>query len=615
MSKKNKVSQEIKKIKEDYPTATIISSFIMLYIEINGIKKIFLNQLNECSKYSNNESKNLLDVIKLNFQKFTLKDLESVFENIIDLDRKKEEGAVYTPNYIIDYIINYSISIYKNKNVPIICDPACGSGGFLVRSIEILKNKFNLSIEESVNYIRGVDINSQSVSCAKIILELYGLSHNIILTSLDKNIICSDTLLTKPNILLKKLNLKGGVDILVTNPPYVKLQNISNNVRTQLVNEYPKFTNGSFSFSMLFLIAGEKLLSKRGVLGYVTQNNMFTSLASREIREFLQKEKSIHTVIDFLHTKVFENASAYTCLLFLTNNQKNNSFKFKWALNPKTDLKDSKFSNIEIEELNSKKWRLAPKKHLRNINNIENIGYKLGEVADIRVGFATLKDSVFLLDKDIDIEDDMFVSAIKVADIDCEESIKLHQRRLLFPYKEIDGKFVTYSEEEMMSDFPKTYKYLLTKKDTLASRSKSSLLKYFYEWGRTQGMKPSLEKLLTKTFSSKPNFILDKSNSRFCNGYSVKPKFFKTTDSKIEIEVLQKILNSLVMNYYSKVTSFQLNGNYQCYQKNFIELFNVPNLSNDHINKIKELNDKLLDLFLCELYEIDYDELLEVVNR
>ncbi|MBT4709244.1 MAG: N-6 DNA methylase [Flavobacteriaceae bacterium] len=615
MPKKSTVSQEVIKNKKDYSTAIIISSYIMLYIEINEIDKKLLSKLNECNKYSNNENETLLDAAKLKFKKFNLKNLESVFENIIDLDRKKEEGAVYTPNYIIDYIIDYSLSIYRNKGVPIICDPACGSGGFLVRSINALKNKFNLSIEEAVSHIRGVDINSQSVSCAKILIELYGLSHNIILTNLDKNIICSDTLLTNSDTLLKQLNTKDGIDILVTNPPFVKLQNISINVREQLINKYPQFTNGSFSFSMLFLIAGKKLLSNRGVLGYITQNNMFTSLASREIRKFLQKERSIHTVIDFLHTKVFENASAYTCLLFLTNNQENKNFKFKWAFNPKADLKDSQFSDIEIDELNSKKWRLAPKRHLRNINNIENIGYKLGEVADIKVGFATLKDSIFLLDKGIDVEDDIFVPAIKIADIDCEEAIKANQRRLLFPYKEINGKFVIYSEEEMMSNFPKTYKYLLSKKDILATRSGSSSLKYFYEWGREQGMKPVSGKLLTKTFSSKPNFILDKSNSRFCNGYSVKPKFFRTTDSKIDIEILQKILNSSVMNYYSKLTSFQIDGNYQCFQKNFIELFNVPKLSNNHVKKIKELDDKLLDLFLCGLYEIEYDEMLEVINR
>ena len=183
---------------------------------------------------------------------------------------------------------------------------------------------------------------------------------------------------------------------------------------------------------------------------------MFTSLASREIRKFLQKERSIHTVIDFLHTKVFENASAYTCLLFLTNNQENKNFKFKWAFNPKADLKDSQFSDIEIDELNSKKWRLAPKRHIRNINNIENIGYKLGEVADIKVGFATLKDSIFLLDKGIDVEDDIFVPA--------QESYEIETF--------IDGSIMTISDAPWPGFTPDLLSIILV----VATQAKGSVL-------------------------------------------------------------------------------------------------------------------------------------------
>lgn len=618
---KKKLNTEIKSLKKNYSTNEIINSFIILYSIQNNIDTSNLLNVSECSIYSKYENKSILEHISSKYNFLSLKDIEAVFESLIDIDRKKAEGAVYTPDYIIDYILNYSIKNYKGDNIPVTCDPSCGSGGFLVRAINILSENYNISITESIDYIKGIDINEQSVSCAKIIIELFYLSNNIIIKSLDNNIICGDTLLNEKEVLFEKLNIKNGIDILATNPPYVKLQNIDTNYRTELIDKFPIFTKGSYSFAMLFLIAGKKLLSKNGILGYITQNNLFTSLASKNIREFLQNKKCVHTIIDFLHKKVFENASAYTCLIFLTKNELIEEFNFKWALNPKDDLKINDFSKIDIKELNSKKWRLAPQKHLKNINNIENIGNQLGQISDIKVGFATLKDTVFLLENNnsLNLENEVLKSAIKIAELDNENSIEDKKRQIIFPYKKVNDKYIPYEDNEFQELFPKTYNYLLKNKEILGTRSEGKKgLSNFYEWGRVQGMEAPSYKLLTKTFSGKPNFMLDKSSSLFCNGYSVKPK---CSDNKslfcdeIDILILQKILNSSIMDYYSKITSFQLDGNYQCFQKNFIELFNIPKLSIDDKEFIKNNSGIELDKYLSSLYKVNYEDIEEIINR
>jgi hypothetical protein len=162
----------------------------------------------------------------------------------------------------------------------------------------------------------------------------------------------------------------------------------------------------------------------------------------------------------------------------------------------------------------------------------------------------------------------------------------------------------------MKTQFPVAYQYLLDNKELLNTRSVGrNKLTFFYEWGRTQGMSSPVNKLLTKTFAGKPNFMIDKTSSVICNGYSIKP------NNEIEIKILQKILNSVIMNYYSKLTSFQLGGNFQCFQKNFIETFGVPILSQDNILVINSLEEKELDLFICKLYDIEYKDALSIVNR
>jgi len=604
-----KVQTFIKKINKEYSVNEIIGSFVYCFKKINKLDNLGF----ESQKFIAHKNEKLVESICNQFDTFSLKDLEVVFENIIDNERKKKEGVVYTPDYIIDYIIKHSIKTFKQKSnsIPIVCDPACGSGGFLIQAVEILSKEYNLSYEEAFKYIRGTDINAQSVQCAKILLEAFFELKNVEAPKID-NLFTLDTLLTNSEEFLNTINSKNGIDILVTNPPYVKLQHLDYEYREKLLEKFSEYANGSFSTAILFLLVGYRLLSNNGVLGYITQNNFFTSLTAKNIRQYIQEQKALHTIIDFVHTKVFENASAYTCLIFLTK-QPNDSFYFQWSLNPKKELNQLTLGEdlkLPVINLNSKKWRLAPKKHLENLHKIENAGKKLKEIADIRVGYATLKDSIFTFKNDLDIEEEITRPAIKIAEWNNEEDMKNNQLKIIFPYKKVNGKYIPIDEEEMKSKYPKAYSYLLQHKEELASRDKGKLnLKYFYEWGRTQAMEAKGPKLLTKTFSKGPNFMLDTTDSLFCNGYSVKPK----NEKEMPILVLQKILNSIVMDYYTKVTSFQIEGNYQCFQKNFIEIFSIPSLSESDKNKI--LNSSNIDNFLCELYKLDISELREVIER
>ncbi|MCL4429724.1 MAG: hypothetical protein M1167_03120, partial [Chloroflexi bacterium] len=120
-------------------------------------------------------------------------------------------------------------------------------------------------------------------------------------------------------------------------------------------------------------------------------------------------------------------------------------------------------------------------------------------------------------------------------------------------------------------------------------------------------------KLLTKTFSKSPQFILDDSDQLFCNGYSISTKPATLFEPSLPIDFLARVLNSKIMYYYAKLTSFQIEGAYQCYQKNFIEKFGVPNLDTDAVNEVINKNQDQVDELLALIYGIDFDEILEIV--
>ena len=136
----------------------------------------------------------------------------------------------------------------------------------------------------------------------------------------------------------------------------------------------------------------------------------------------------------------------------------------------------------------------------------------------------------------------------------------------------------------------------------------------FYSYGRTQGLNRTGVKLYTPTFSKYPRFIVDlNEDSLFTNGYGI---FFREkTDSLFDsnpiseienLDVIQKILNSEVMNYYITATSVAIEGGYPCYQKNFIEKFTIPYLEQSQIDELRELDSPDdINMYLENIYNIN----------
>lgn len=556
---------------------------------------------------------------KLSSLDISLKNIEAYFEDSIETERKKSQGAVYTPNLIIDYLIRAAIQAV-NIDKPNILDPACGSGGFLIRASEILSKGKDIAIQKSfTDLIYGIDNDPLAIRHANKLVDLFLLKNGIRPISVERNIILGDTLLDDKEMFAQKFARDVKFDCIVTNPPYVKLQNLTEAYRKNLAGKYGGFAIGSYSLSILFLIAMYELLDKDGSMGIITQNNLFTSIAGENIRQYLQAHRAVSKILDFSHNKVFENASAYTCLILMDKKEKTDlsyaQLNTSFSANA---LQAARFSPVPYSILDKRKWRLGRAEDLENLSKIESQGRRISDLFNIRVGFATLKDAVFMINRCGDLsvindgsalplEHELLKPAIKIADFSEETRLSMNKRAIIFPYRKISGRFKPIAEDIMRTDYPVTYAYLLSKRDILESRSKGNLeIETWYSWGRSQSMEAIGPKLLTKTFSKQPNFLFDNSDSLFCNGYAIFEKPSQTEISgKPSLKVLQKILNSNVMFYYAKMTSFQIEGNFQCYQKNFIEKFCIPEDIERESENIMRMNNGDLDALLINLYGLN----------
>ena len=442
-----------------YGENAVRSSLVRLWLKSNAISdSIAAKDVDIEALLSSPSHGIIIDTLTKSTSFFNLKDLEGAFEAIIDNHRKKKQGSVYTPNYIIEYLFNSCTSCFLTslRNIKIL-DPACGSGGFLIKALDILSSKHDSCIEHFVsNSLYGVDNDPWAIRHASYLIKLYLMNKGICSSDYQLNLYVLDSLLTNSNDLLFKLGVPEGFDVIVTNPPYVKLQNIENKYRSSLLSKFPYYTKGSFSLSLLFLLIGHNLLSENGRLGYITQNNLFTSLAGEPIRNYIQNNRCLLKIINFCHNHVFPNASAYTCLIFLS---KSNYNKFYYAeIRRKVNansLNNCTFDKLDTCFLTPKKWRLAMNIDLLNLRKIENIGRPLGAITDIRVGFATLKDRVyFATEKNGDctaidtngnihkIEIEATKPALKLSKINNTSDIYSSETRIIFPYKNAIAAFI-----------------------------------------------------------------------------------------------------------------------------------------------------------------------------
>ncbi len=555
----------------------------------------------------------------------TIKDLENHLELIIPQTDRKLNGAFFTPDYIIDFIINEVKPQNNHKNL----DPSCGCGAFLIGLCEYYRNAFGRPIKSIIKEnIFGSDILEYNIKRTKLILSVYALQNEEILVDSDFNLYHQDSL---------KANWDLQFDNIVGNPPYVKFQDLSDENREYLTKNWATVEGGTFNLYFAFFELGYNLLKPTGKLGFITPNNYFTSLAGESIRRYFQQKKCVSRIIDFTHKKVFD-AQTYTALTFI-NKQVNEVITFdrlKDGYSPKDFLPIANGFPNYLSGLNPKKWRLLKTDEQKNIKIIESIGTPISKLFDICVGIATLKDDVFFIDGKnskneyyikttdkgvFEIEKEATKTVYKISDFSNQEEAENNSRRIICPYNIKNGIATPISETDFKKKFPKCYAYFLTEKDTLSNRDKGKVnFEPFFVWGRTQGLTKRGKKILNPTFSREPRFLLiEEEDAFFTNGYGTYIREQETQNSlfgdtsnpiaKIEnIDIVQKILNSYLMHYYVSKTSVAIEGGYPCYQKNFIENFSIPSFSISEIetlrslNKPEDINEFLLSKYKVEIY-------------
>lgn len=602
-----KITKAIALVKE-YPNE-IIEATVVKYV-VDQTKKEFYYSEELLALKKNIDQELLFRFHEIEFPT-EIEFLIEFFEALLEKDNVAENGIVFTPKYIADYINNCVLEGMNKYSVAHkIIDPGCGCGIFLVSAAEAMKNKYGVSLTEILNSnIYGIDIDEDNVRRCKIILNLFAVLNGESNKNLKLNITCEDSLKCRWN----ELFFVSGFDGIIGNPPYVNTHDMSKDTAKFLKQSFKTTKTGVFNIFYAFIEHAMEFLNDRGKLSYIVPNNFLTIKSAIDLRELLAKNRWIEKIIDFSENMVFKPIRTYNCIIQLSRDNKD---MFHYCVMEKADDISLKLSKLEFNQMNTDRldvngWNLVDKTTMSNISKIEG---QFRSIKDfVRTGIATLRDNIYMVEYDgvdyykvVDemkyiIEPTLIKRLYKISDLKQNEDIKEGCRHIIFPYQKGKGGFEIIPEEKLKKETPKTYQYLCMQRKELDKRDKGKQNTVaWYAYGRTQGLNKYGIKLVFPTFASKPKFtLIDDEFALFCNGYAL------FENDYIELEVLRKILNSVVMQYYIKNTSYAIEGGYYCYQKKYIEKFSLPYFKEEEKKKLLQMTESELDRYLIERYHLD----------
>lgn len=399
---------------------------------------------------------------------------------------------------------------------------------------------------------------------------------------------------------------KGGFDIVIGNPPYVKVQNIDNEHSEAYKRKFSSAT-GKYDLYVLFIESAFSLLNDQGNVIFINPHRFLIAEYGEGIKEIILKEKWLNKLLYFGVDQIFENATTYSGIFLFKKNSLNISY-----IQPKNkELNKLEFTKIPYDLIGTS-WLLTEDRNtisiLKRINEFSSLSiYCEG----VNQGIITTGDKIFILSGkiennlfkgfsdelncEVELEANAVKPVLKGEDIVRYSELKT-EKYVIYLHHEIEGKTVPFSEEYVIDNFPKTYDYLSNFKNELVTKKikYKTNPEYWFSLHRSRELEIILkpQKILTPQLQNKSSFTIDQTGSYVpdAGGYIVALKEKYANLSK----PLLGILNSKLFYYFITKTSTPYNNNYYYFKTNYILPFKIPELNNSEMELIEFFVDSII---------------------
>lgn len=338
---------------------------------------------------------------------------------------------------------------------------------------------------------------------------------------------------------------KGGFDVVIGNPPYVRQEAIKELKPALQKEKYDCYT-GVADLYVYFYEQGVRLLKPKGHLTYISSNKWFRAGYGEKLRSFLGEKATVDVLIDFGDAPVFE-AIAYPSIILVSkaNPENHQARVLNWEPNQTVEQFPAIFKSnsflIQQRELTPDGWRLESPAVLRLLDKLRSAGTPLGEYVNGKFyrGLTTGLNQAFIVDKETrdrliaehKSSDELLKPFLSGRDIS-RWSINFAEQYLIKiessenKLHSWSGKSEKEAEQIFAKNYPAIYSWFDKLKQKLIKRDDQG--KYFWElrscryWNEFEKPKIILGKVM-----GEPKFVLDHSNfylnnTLYCISYANK---------------------------------------------------------------------------------------------
>lgn len=226
--------------------------------------------------------------------------VDDLFEHLVSADAKGNKGQYFTPRHVIDL----AVRLVDPKPGESIVDPSCGSGGFLVHSLNHARGYDSKYVGQES--IWGFDFDSRAVRVARTLLRISGVdtpsiftinslikpnSQEILFRSSADDL--SVAIPTIEGLLKNKKVLQGGFDVLFANPPFageIREQHILQSYEVGLGRD-------SIERDALFWERCIELLKPGGRFAIILPHNKLAGSTWAPLRQWVMRRAKISIVV------------------------------------------------------------------------------------------------------------------------------------------------------------------------------------------------------------------------------------------------------------------------------------------------------------------------------
>jgi type I restriction-modification system DNA methylase subunit len=200
---------------------------------------------------------------------------------------------------------------------------------------------------------------------------------------------------------------KGGFDIVIANPPYVRQELISEQ-KPLLKGAFPDVYQGTADLYVYFYRRALDISHQDGFVTFISSNKFFRAGYGEKLRTYLRDNTQLRTVIDFGDLPVFE-ATTYPCVLVISKRAPNPEKDALQALNVR-DIETIEHLPEAIQHdgwpqpqrsLRREGWSLERPEVLALLEKLRRSGTPLGEYVNGKFyrGIVTGLDKAFVIDQ------------------------------------------------------------------------------------------------------------------------------------------------------------------------------------------------------------------------